>query len=121
MIGRFKTARAAIDTEHLLQRFVDLATREAQSTQTDSVSRPPRFSDAMIKLMRSNHVNDLTALEQEQFTYDFSLRRQGSQLVVHTDEIDTMALLKVLIDREAKVEVYSAHFHKDDDAPDSDD
>jgi len=121
MIGRFKTPEEATSTERLFQELIALATKEMAPAESPSVSSGRRFSGAMIELMQSNRVSDLTPSEQEQFTYDFQVKRNGSELVVRTEEIDVMALIKVLIDREAKVEVYSAHFHGEDGAPDSGD
>jgi hypothetical protein len=37
------------------------------------------------------------------------VRRDGSSIVVTTDETDVQALLKVLLDKGARIEVYSAH------------
>lgn len=47
----------------------------------------------------------------DQFNYDFNAALENDRLVVRTDETDISALLKFMIDKGARVEVYSAHDH----------
>ena len=39
----------------------------------------------------------------------FDLKAKRDEVIIMTDEVDVSALLKLLLDRGAKVEVYSAH------------
>jgi hypothetical protein len=44
-----------------------------------------------------------------QFRYDINSERKNDQIVITTDELEVSAFLKLLIDKGARVEMYSAH------------
>jgi len=54
---------------------------------------------------------DIHYLYEDQ--YDISSELKGNQIVVRTDEPDVSAFLKLMIDKGARVEVYSAHNYPD--------
>ena len=65
-------------------------------------------------LRRSSRIDSklnvhLRPAELEQFAYDVTVEVEDSQIVVTTDEIDVSAFLTVLIEKGARVEVYSAY------------
>jgi hypothetical protein len=45
----------------------------------------------------------------EQFMFDVSVDIKGSKVVITTDESEVSAFIKVLLDKGAKVEIYSSH------------
>ena len=47
--------------------------------------------------------------EVEQLGYDFSVTIEDEKLIVKTEEADVSALLKLLISRGAKIEVFFSH------------
>jgi hypothetical protein len=49
--------------------------------------------------------------DPEKFLYEHETKVVGSTVVITTDEIEVMPFIKVLIQKGAKVEVYSAHEH----------
>jgi Family of unknown function (DUF6375) len=51
--------------------------------------------------------------ELEQFNYDVHVEQKANTLILTTDESEVSAFLKLLIERGAKVEVYSAHDYPD--------
>ncbi len=72
-----------------------------------------RFDKSMYDLMESVKVYTLRPAEIEQFTYDVRVDVEGSKVVINTDESEVSAFMKILIDKGARVEVYSAHDYPD--------
>lgn len=68
-----------------------------------------RFSKEMLDLFRNAKLHSIGPAELEQFHYDFHVDQKGNTLILTTDESEISAFLKLLIDRGAKVEIYSAH------------
>jgi hypothetical protein len=67
------------------------------------------YTDGMLKLLQQVQVHSIGPTELEQFAYDVSTKVENKDVVVTTEEIDVSAFLKVLLDKGARVEVYSAH------------
>ena len=108
MIGRFKDAERA----HVLIKELTTALQAEEEAGRLTVGEPnDRYSDEVLKLLSDLNIHSLGPRELEQFLYDLTVRRDGDSIVVTTDETDVQALLKVFIDKGARVEVYSAHDH----------
>jgi hypothetical protein len=103
MIGKFRdatSAEAAKDAIDEIEKFVgDHNSREGIE----------RYSDAEMDLFKRLNFYWLQPGELEQFRYDISSELQGDSIVVTTDETEIAALLKLLLAKGARVEVYSAH------------
>ena len=69
----------------------------------------------MRDLFKRVDVYSISPAELGQFSYDVSVSVESDHLVVTTDEIDVSAFLKVLLDKGARVEVYSAHDYPETD------
>ncbi|CAN5803447.1 hypothetical protein BH09VER1_BH09VER1_49620 [soil metagenome] len=106
MIGRFKdagTAEAAKDAiEELQQYFMD--------HEPDGVT----YSREVMDLFGKLNVHTIGSAELGQFRYEFSISAAQERVVIYTDESDVSALWKVLIDRGAKVEIFSIHDYPED-------
>lgn len=109
LVGRFvssadaKTAaRAIADLERQVRSDLD-----AGLFTLDGDSR--RFTDGMLDLLQQLRLHSFGPADVEQFAYDYNVEVEEAQLVVTTDEIDVSAFIKLMIDRDAKVEVFSAH------------
>ncbi|UQN10661.1 DUF6375 family protein [Deinococcus sp. QL22] len=111
MIGTFATEAEADEVERLIQRItkqVDIAVAEG-ILEVGENNR--EFGEGLRTLLRELNLYSLNAREMEQFRYDVSTEVKGRRLVLTTDEIDVSAFMKILVDKGAKVEVYSAHHH----------
>jgi hypothetical protein len=113
MIGTFTNAGAATEAEDALNRLTEQVREDQRNGLIDAASMPDRFGDELMELLRQTEIYDISPHEMEQFLYDFNLKRNGSTLTVTTDESGVSALLKVMIDKGARVEVYSAHDYPD--------
>ncbi|TVZ75658.1 DUF6375 family protein [Streptomyces sp. BK340] len=111
MIGRFKDATTA-ERAHAVIKHLTTALQAEEEAGRLTVGEPnDRYSDEVLKLLSDLNIHSIGPRELEQFLYDLTTRRDGDSIVVTTDETDVQALLKVLIDKGARIEVYSAHDH----------
>ena len=108
MIGRFKEVRSAEDAKRLIDRLTELVIDEGDAAP-ETGSAQGRFSQTMREFLREEKVYDIAPAEFEQFRYDVSVDQREGEVFVRTDEVDISAFLKVLIDKGARVEIYSAH------------
>jgi len=113
MIGRFKEARDADKVKQLIDQLVERVNAEPDAYRSDADPQDRRFSDAMRELLWSAELHSIGPTELEQFAYHAGVQVNGSEVIVTTEESEISAFLKVLIDKGARVEVYSAHFHPD--------
>ncbi|MGQ4364262.1 DUF6375 family protein [Streptomyces sp. SAS_272] len=109
MIGRFKDATAAERAHTVIKEFTKALQAEEEAGRLIVGEPDDRFSDEVLKLLSDLNLHSIGPRELEQFLYDLTMRREGDSIVVTTDETDVQALLKVLLDKGARIEVYSAH------------
>jgi hypothetical protein len=114
MIGRFADANDARQAKDLLDRLTTLANDEQTAGRLEAGKAPRRFSDQVREILWAANLHSLGPTELEQFLYDVTVKLEGKDVVIRTEEIEVSAFLKVLVDGKAKVEVYSAHFHPDE-------
>jgi hypothetical protein len=105
MIGHFKDVGAAEEAKTSIE--------ELQTFFCDSENEPDgeRYSKEVSELLSRLNFQSIGPTELEQFRYDISVKQQGDQVVITTDEIEVSGLLKFLFNRGARIEVYSAHGH----------
>jgi rRNA maturation endonuclease Nob1 len=116
MIGRFRDATTAKTVHGIIEKFTSTIQAEVEAGRLVVGEPSDRYSDEILRLLSDLDIHNVAPAELEQFLYDVSVRRDGDAIVVTTDEIDVQALLKVLLAKGARVEMYSAH-----DYPDTDD
>jgi hypothetical protein len=113
MIGRFKDATDAMKAKEIIEALTSQVA-EDQSNGTLIVGSPSdRYSDEMLHLLGSMNIHSIGPRELEQFAYEFSVEANGTDLVLTTEELDISAFLKVMFDKGARIEVYSAHDYPD--------
>jgi Family of unknown function (DUF6375) len=108
MIGSFKDVASAEKAKEI----IDEITKFMMNTD-DDYRGVEHYSDAVMELLKRVRFYNVAPAELDQFRYDISSELNGNQIVVRTDETDISAFLKVMIDKGARVEVYSAHDYPD--------
>ncbi len=111
MIGRFKDAADAAKAHQVIEWLTEQVSADIDAGLVKVGEGTPRFSKPMLDALMKANVYTLGSPELEQFAYDVQVELKGDQVVVTTDEVDVSAFLKVLLDKGARVEVYSAHAH----------
>ena len=112
MIGHFKEAQDAEEVKELFSQLAGQVRDDADQSQTNTVPQD-RFTDRMLEVLRAANLYILGPAELEQLLYDVQVDVDGNKVVITTDEIDISVFLKVLIEKGARVEVYSAHDYPD--------
>ncbi len=108
MIGRFKDAASAEKAKEIIDeitKFVVDTNYECQGAE--------HYPDDVLDLLKRVKFYNVAPFELDQFRYDIDSELIGNQIVVKTDEPDVSAFLKLMIDKGARVEVYSAHDYPD--------
>lgn len=113
MIGHFKSADNVTKAKEIIDALVKQV-REEESNGSLTIGHPSeRYSDTMLDLLGKLNINSIGSGELEQLVYDVRIEAQGNDLVLTTEELDVSAFLKVMVDKGARVEVYSAHDYPD--------
>lgn len=112
MIGQFKDAGDAAKAKEAIERITEQVGIDIEADRIEVGEQTDRYSDDMLTLLGSGvNVHGIYPAELEQFAYDVSVEVEDNKVLVTTDEIDVSAFLKILLDKGARVEVYSAHHH----------
>jgi hypothetical protein len=117
MIGRFRTAEGAAKAAQIIKLLTEKVSAENAAGRIDFGGIGQRLSDGMRDFLNKLKIHSIGPAELEQFAYDVTVKVEGNEIVIRTDESEVSAFLKVLLDQEAKVEIYSAHHYPpaDDD------
>lgn len=113
MIGHFTDATEAARAKEIIDELTEQVSADQTNGSLVVGSPSTRYTDAMLDLLSRVKVHSIGPGELEQFIYDVSVKVDGSDVVLTTDESDVSAFLKVMFDRGARVEVYSAHDYPD--------
>lgn len=108
MIGHFKSPEDAEGTQKLIYQLT-----EGLRDKIEIGTFRDRFGDSVIDLLRINECYILSPSELEHFLYDTRTRVEGDKIILTTDESEVSAFLKLMIEKGAKVEIYSAHDYPD--------
>ncbi|MEM7201823.1 MAG: DUF6375 family protein [Planctomycetota bacterium] len=109
MIGHFKDAGDAAKAMQVIEWLTNQVNADVEAGAIEVGNPVHRFSDGMLELLGKAHFHSVGPAELEQFVYDVDVEADDSKIIITTEEIDVSAFLKVLIDKGARVEVYSAH------------
>lgn len=104
MIGTFKDAASAENAKTAIDEITDFI-----ANNPDDHREANRYSDGVLAILQKIRFHSIAPAELEQFLYDVHSELKNNQVVITTDEVDVSAFLKLLIDKGARVEVYSAH------------
>lgn len=109
MIGRFEEAGKAAEVKKIIDRLTQQVMDEDELPSFDSEPRYQKYSEPMLKLLSELEIRSVGSTELEQLRYDVSSEVKDNTIVFETDEIDVAAFMKILIEKGARVEMYSAH------------
>jgi len=113
MIGRFKEVGGATKAKEIIDSLAEQVRTDEEAGLIKIGELADRYTDGMLNLLQKVNVHSIGPVELAQFAYDVSIGVENNEIVLTTDEIDVSAFLKVLLDKGARVEVYSAHDYPD--------
>lgn len=114
MIGRFKESSDAEGAKRLIGRLIKRVASDRDMAQSNTVPGD-RFTNTMLELLKTAKVYTLSPAELEQLLYDAHVNVEDNKVIITTDGIDVSAFLKVLLEKGARIEMYSAHNYPDTD------
>ncbi len=106
MIGHFESSDDAEQTHKLIEKLSN-----ELSGKVDIGTSPEHYPDDVAEVLRKNNCYILSPGELEHFLYDIRTCVKGDRIVLTTDEVEVSAFFKLMIDKGAKVEMFSAHYH----------
>jgi hypothetical protein len=109
MIGHFKDATEATKAKEIIDELTKQVLEDQDKGALVLGSPSERYSGAMLDLLARLNVASIGPRELEQLLYEASVEVEGSKMILTTEEVDISAFLKVIFDRGARIEVYSAH------------
>ncbi|MGE4482437.1 DUF6375 family protein [Acidocella sp.] len=108
MIGHFEDVTEAPRVKEIIDQLTNQVAQD-QSNGTLTIGSPTdRYSTEMLDLLGRLNLS-IGPQEVEQFAYDVSVKVEGNNVVLTTEELDISAFLKVMFLKGARIEVYSAH------------
>lgn len=108
MIGHFKDSGTAEETNTIIEDLravfhdADVAPEGAE-----------RYTEKAREVLQRVKFHSIGPSELEQFRYDFRNSVDGTTVVITTDESEISGIMKLFIEKRARVEVYSAHDYQD--------
>lgn len=101
IIGTFKTVNDAQSAAESFNRLL----------QVENKNKGPNnyFSDELMEACKELNFHSFSEYDPEQLDLFSPIDAEGNQIIVDTDELEIQALLKVLISKSAKIEIYSKH------------
>ena len=111
MIGHFEDATEAMKAKEIIDAITKQVLEDQENGTLIVGSPSERYGKEMLDLLGRLNVASIGPGELEQFAYEVTVKVEGTQVVVTTDEFDVAAFLKVMFLRCARIEVYSAHHH----------
>lgn len=109
MIGYFKKAKDAEETKELIEKLTEIVNLDEENQNTSN----SRYSEQMMEFFKFANLYTLGREELEQFIYDVHTEVKDDKVIITTDEVDISAFMKVLLEKGARIEVYSAHEYTD--------
>lgn len=108
MIGHFKSSEDAENTQKLIEQLT-----EGLRDKTDIDSSCDRYDDDVMDLLRKANCYILGPADLEIFAYDFHAQVKGDKITLTTNESEVSTFFKLMINKGAKVEIYSANDYPD--------
>lgn len=113
MIGHFENVADATKAKEIIDALTHQVTEDESKGKLTLGSPSDRYSDEMLDLLGRLNIMSIGPQELEQFAYEVSTKVNGNDLVLTTEELDISAFLKVMFQKGARIEVYSAHDYPD--------
>lgn len=114
MLGTFKSVRDAEMAKELIKLLIKQVNEEYEY---DTHDEHLPFSDEIRAILEKYRLYSLSPNELNQFVSSLDIAQHANKIEIKTDEIEVSALFKILIDRGARIDVYSSHDYPDKTDP----
>jgi hypothetical protein len=111
MIGHFRDEEAAKAAALIFERLQERVNADMEAETYDPADDAPDLTDEMGELLRELKMYSLGPADVENFAYDHGVDRKGSDVILTTDENNIGGFVKILVDTDARIEIFSMHTH----------
>ncbi len=111
MIGHFEDAAEATRAEEIISMLRQQVEMDQSNSTPIEYSSSGRYSKDMLDLLKKLDLWSIGPSELDQLNYDVGVEAQANKVIIKTDETEISVFLKVLFERGARIEVFSAHTH----------
>ncbi len=115
MVGKFETVAEAEDAIARMEALKVLA--DAEWSDDSWQSKDERMPESLREGLMGLKLYDMGRFDVDNYAYEPTIKRDGSNVRVWTEESDVQGFLKVLINLGARVEVFSRHDWNEDGTP----
>ena len=105
IVGTFKTVQDAKEAAALFNELLAVENKDK--------GKNLYFSDELMEVFSKRNFSWFSEHDPEQLDLYYRLKPEGNKIIVETDEVEVQALLKVLLHKEARIELYSRHHYPD--------
>lgn len=109
MVGQFKDEK---DANNALELIENLTSKLDGKINVGEEAQ--RYSDEVMDVLRDLNCYSLPPADLEQLFYEHSIDIESNKIIIKTEETEVSAFLKIMVQKGAKVEVYSAHDYPDE-------
>jgi hypothetical protein len=108
MIGHFKSPHDAEETMKIINQL-----SEKLIDKIEFGENKKRFDNEVSQLLAEINCFIFTPSELEHFLLENSIRIEDNKIILTTEESEVSAFFKLMIEKGAKVEIFSAHDYPD--------
>ena len=119
MIGRFKTSEDAKEATLVLERLSDVVESNFDYDRFDANPMSVFDNDDVREALSELKLYGLTPEDIENFAKGHIVDRDGDLVLLQTEEWDLSGFMKVMVERGARIEVYSGHDYPGEPSTDS--
>ena len=119
MIGTFKTSEDAKEATLVLERLSDVVESNFDHDRFDANPMSAFDNDDVRDALSNLKIYGLAPEDIENFARGHIVDRDGDQVLLRTEEWDLSGYMKVMVERGARIEVYSGHFYPGESSADS--
>ena len=114
MIGRFKTSEDAKAAKLVLDRLSDVVESNFDYDRFDVNPMSVFDNDAVRGALSDLKVYGLAPEDLESFSRGHIVEVEGNNVLLQTEEWDLSGFMIVMVEKGARIEVYSGHFYPDE-------
>lgn len=111
MIGKFQTKSDAVDVLDAIERVKERALEYERTGRLRFGDPVYVYDDSLIDFLYSLKVFKVAPNELEQFISDVTIEQRDDSIWIRTNEFEVSAFMKLMFERGARIEIYSAHHH----------
>lgn len=109
IIGTFKDVKNATEAKNIIEELTEIVRDDETTGKVVAGGAYKEFSDGIMEFWRKTNFVAMDYNDPEALLYDYSIDQEGNKLKIHTEEQKYQIILNAMIQKGAKIELFSAH------------